>query len=79
MAARQPANGHRAAHPPADWAVQYQPDPRTPLRTCGRCGARYLDDEPGRRAHVAVFAHSPRPPEPAKTTPPQEGPDHAST
>ena len=46
---------------PADWRqLQYQPSPSTPLRTCARCGARYLDDPPGRDAHHAVFGHQPR-------------------
>lgn len=69
---RQGANGHRPPRP-ANWkALQYEPAEGTPLLRCG-CGAAYLDDEPGRRAHVAVFAHSPRPSEPATTTP-EEGP-----
>jgi hypothetical protein len=56
------ANGRRAEppHAPADWAaLQYQPDPRTPLLRC-RCGAAFLADEPGRQAHLAVFGHRPR-------------------
>jgi len=62
---RQAANGHRPARP-ADWtALQYQPAEGTPLRRCG-CGAAYVDDEPSRQAHVAVFSHSPRPAEPAR-------------
>jgi hypothetical protein len=66
MAARQSANGHRPPRP-ADWrALQYQPS-GAPLLRCDRrgCGAAYLDDEPSRQAHVAVFGHSPRPLEPA--------------
>jgi hypothetical protein len=63
VAGRPSGNGHRPARP-ADWkALQYQPAEGTPLRRC-RCGANWTDDEPGRRAHVAVFAHSPRPAEP---------------
>jgi hypothetical protein len=67
---RQSANGRAPAPPrPADWkALQYEPAEGTSLLRCA-CGAAYLDDEPGRRAHVAVFAHSPRPSEPAR---PQE-------
>lgn len=57
MASRQSANGQA----PPDWAVHYQPT-GAPLLACSRhgCGANYLDDGPGRRAHVAVFGHSPR-------------------
>jgi len=69
---RQHANGQA---PPADWAAaSYQPGPNTPLLHCGApgCGAAYLDDEPGRQAHTAVFAHSPRPRQAA--SPPQENP-----
>jgi hypothetical protein len=69
---RPSANGHRPPRP-ADWkALQYQPAEGTPLLRCDRrgCGAAYVNDEPSRQAHVAVFGHSPRPAEPAK--PPQE-------
>ena len=68
-AARAPANGHRPGppRPAVDWdALGYRPDPATPLRGCARCGGAYLDDEPSRVAHVAVFGHSPKPREPAK-------------
>ena len=60
---RQSANGHR----PPDWSVQYQPT-GAPLLTCARagCGAKWIDDEPGRQAHIAVFGHSPRTLEPAR-------------
>jgi hypothetical protein len=63
----QSANGHRAgAHEPAGWAaLAYRPAEGTPLLAC-RCGARYLDDEPARAAHRAVFGHQPRSAEPAK-------------
>ena len=69
---RQSANGRagqgpaRLGAPPPDWAVHYEPTGAPPL-TCHRrgCGARYLDDGPGRQAHIAVFGHSPRPGEPA--------------
>jgi hypothetical protein len=71
---RQSANSRArtlAPPPPNDWnRDDYRPGPDTPRRTCGRCGACYLDDEPSRAAHVVVFGHSPRPAEPAK--PPQE-------
>jgi hypothetical protein len=76
---RSSANGRRADPPraPVDWsAVSYRPAEGTPLRRCA-CGGAYVDDDPSRVAHVAVFGHSPRPAEPAKPTP--EGPDHAST
>jgi len=75
VTARAPANGHRAEppHRPADWdALGYRPDPATPVRGCTRCGARYLDDEPSRTAHITVFGHSPKPAEPAQ--PPKENP-----
>ena len=68
MTARAPANGHRPGPPrqAVDWdALGYRPDPGTPLRACARCGGAYLDDEPSRVAHVAVFGHSPKPREPA--------------
>ncbi len=73
MTARQPANGHRPG-PPPDWSAQYQPTGAR-LLACDRhgCDAKYLDDDPGRRAHVAVFGHSPRPPEPAEAAEPAEG------
>ena len=74
-AVRSSANGHRAGppHMPADWsALGYRPAEGTPLRRCDRCGGVYLDDEPSRVAHVAVFGHSPRPAEPA--TPAEETP-----
>ena len=77
MTARQAtANGHRPEppHRPADWTrLQYQPT-GAPLRTCAAagCGAKWVDDEPGRQAHIAVFAHSPRPRQPASQ--PQEEP-----
>ena len=71
MTARPASNGHRPGppRPATDWdALGYRPDPRTPLRTCTRpgCGGAYLDDEPSRVAHVAVFGHSPKPREPAR-------------
>jgi hypothetical protein len=54
-----------------DWAaVQYQPAEGTMLLRCSRCGGAWLDDEPGRQAHIAVFGHSPRLLEPAR--PPAE-------
>jgi hypothetical protein len=61
---RQSANGHRPARPgpAADWTrLQYRPT-GAPLLTCARagCGAKWIDDEPGRLAHIAVFGHSPR-------------------
>jgi hypothetical protein len=67
---RRPSADRRRADPPpppVDYSAQYQPDPGTPLRHCGApgCGAAYLDDDPGRRAHAAVFNHSPRPRQPA--------------
>lgn len=71
---RQSANGRAPApHRPVDWNRDgYRPGPDTRRRTCGRCGACYLDDEPSRAAHVVVFGHSPRPSEPATT--PKETP-----
>lgn len=74
MTAAPSANGHRPGPPrqAVDWdAGDYQRDPRTPLLAC-RCGARYLDDEDGRQAHIAVFGHSPRTAEPANQ--PKENP-----
>jgi hypothetical protein len=71
---RPSANG-QAPPRPADWAAaSYQPASGTPLRHCGAhgCGAAYLDDDPGRQAHIAVFAHSPRPRQ--ATSSPQENP-----
>ena len=72
---RQPtANGHRPG-PATDWTrLQYQPS-SAPLLTCAAagCGAKWTDDEPGRQAHIAVFAHSPRPAQ-ASIQPPTEGP-----
>jgi hypothetical protein len=68
VSARQSANGRRSdtgRHEQlADWAAAYQPAEGTPLLAC-RCGGRYLDDEPARDAHRAVFGHIPRPREPA--------------
>ena len=54
--------------PPTDWsAVQYQPTGAPVLRCARRgCGAAYVDDEPSRQAHIAVFGHSPRTLEPAR-------------
>jgi hypothetical protein len=77
VSARQAtANGHRPEppHRPVNWAAQYQPGPNTRLLHCGApgCGAAYLDDSPGHQAHIAVFAHSPRPRQPASQ--PQEDP-----
>ena len=69
MTARASANGHRAGppHRPVDWlALGYRPAEGTPSRTCTRCGARYLDDEPCRAAHITVFGHSPKPAGPAR-------------
>jgi len=67
------ANGHRPGRPPppADWGEQYEPT-GAPLLRCGSrgCGAAYVDDEPSRHAHAAVFGHQPRPSEPAQ--PPQQ-------
>ncbi len=71
---RSSANGYRAEppHRPADWsAVGYRPAEGTPVKRCA-CGGAYLDDDPSRAAHVAVFGHSPRPAEPATT--PREDP-----
>jgi hypothetical protein len=67
-------NGHRP-RPPADWsALQYTPS-GAPVRRCTRCAGAYVDDEPSRVAHVAVFGHSPRPDqylaEPATTEEPR--------
>ena len=72
MTAAPSANGHRPGSPrqAVDWdAADYQRDPRTPVLACDRrgCGAKYLDDGPGRQAHIAVFGHSPRTDEPATT------------
>jgi hypothetical protein len=64
----------RKAPAPVDWAkLQYVPT-GAPVRRCDRrgCGAAYTDDEAGRLAHIRVFDHSPRPPEPA--SPPKENP-----
>ena len=61
-------NGHRPGPPPAPAdldAAQHQPGPGTPLLRCA-CGGYWLDDEPGRHAHRAVFGHQPRPREPAR-------------
>jgi hypothetical protein len=71
---RQSANG-RVASTPADWAaLQYQPSGAA-LLACSRhgCGAKYLDDDPGHQAHVAVFGHSPKPREPARPEESTEG------
>lgn len=75
MTARVLANGHRPGPPrhAVDWdALGYRPAEGTPLRACDRhgCGAKYLDDDPGRQAHIAVFGHSPRTSQPA--SPPKE-------
>ena len=82
MTAAPSANGHRPGPPrqAVDWDREdYRPDPKTPLRLCGRCGAKYLDDEAGRAAHRIVFLHQPRtrePDRPAESTerepPPKE-------
>jgi hypothetical protein len=55
-----------AAHAPlaVQSALAYQPSPLTPLRTCTRCGGKYLDDKPARAAHYVVFGHRPRRREP---------------
>ena len=74
---RASANGTARPAPPrqaADWnALDYQRDP-PPLLACSRrgCGAKYLDDEPSRAAHIAVFGHSLRTGQPA--SPPKENP-----
>jgi hypothetical protein len=75
MTARASANCHRPDPPHAttDWTrLQYQPT-GAPLLTCARCGAKWIDDDPGRQAHITVFGHSPKPAEPAspakETTP----------
>lgn len=72
MTAALSANGRRPGPPrqTVDWAArQCQPNPDTRLLACDRrgCGAKYLDDGPGRQAHIAVFGHSPRTDEPATT------------
>ena len=77
MTGRASANGHRPGPPrlAVDWdAADYQRDLKTPLRTCDRpgCGGRYLDDQTGCQAHIAVFGHSPRTSQPA--SPPKENP-----
>jgi hypothetical protein len=41
----------------------YRRPASTELLTCGRCGANYLDDAPGRSAHRVVFGHPPKVPE----------------
>jgi len=44
---------------PVKWdQLQYQPAPSTPVVAC-KCGAKYLDDAPGRQAHRIVFSHDP--------------------
>jgi len=67
------SNG-RARHR-IDWGspqLYYWPAPTTPMLTCRalvpdanrvyfRCGANYIDDEPSRAAHAAVFGHYPSP------------------
>lgn len=78
MTAAASANGHRPGPPrqAVDWgAADYQRDPRTPVLACCRqgCGAKYLDDDSGRVAHVAVFGHSPRPAEAARPAESTEG------
>jgi hypothetical protein len=69
VTSRQLASGKA----PPDWSVQYRPSSAW-LLTCSRhgCGAKYLDDDPGRQAHIAVFGHSPRTSQPA--SPPKENP-----
>jgi hypothetical protein len=62
-------SGHRPGppHRPVNWsALGYSPGPNTPLLAC-RCGGKYLNDEPGWAAHLTVFGHSPRTPEPDPT------------
>jgi hypothetical protein len=70
VTARQSANGRRDTdrRKPADWIAAYQPAEGTPLLACRapHCGAYYLDDEPARAAHKAVFGHKPRPREPER-------------
>lgn len=67
-------SGGGSSPKPVDWDREsYRPAPDTPVKTCGRagCGAVYVDDQPSRAAHVAVFGHSPKPAEPAKA--PKDG------
>lgn len=46
--------------PAVKWdALQYQPAPSTAVHAC-KCGAKYLDDKPGREAHRTVFGHDPQ-------------------
>lgn len=64
---RQAANGQAPPSAPAGRdADRHQPGPGPPLLRCA-CGGYWLDDEPGRHAHHAVFAHQPRPRQSAKT------------
>jgi hypothetical protein len=42
----------------------YQRGPDTALLVCAECGANYLNDQPGRAAHKAVFGHQPKAPGP---------------
>jgi hypothetical protein len=68
------SRGERKTPQPTDWAaLQYRPS-SAPLLRCARngCGAMFHDDEPGRRAHIAVFGHSPRDREPARPAPEAE-------
>jgi hypothetical protein len=53
---RQAANGQAPPSAPAD---RHQPGPGPPLLRSA-CGGYWLDDEPGRDAHHAVFGHQPR-------------------
>ena len=55
----RPARRPRPAQATRD---AYQPAPGTALLTCALtgCGASYLDDQPGRDAHLAVFGHRPQ-------------------
>jgi hypothetical protein len=72
VSARQPANGRSPPTAPAEHAPT-APGPSTALRRCA-CGAVWLDDEPGRHAHRAVFGHQPRPREPAETPQQEKSP-----
>ena len=63
----------RPSAPPVDYSAQYQPNPGTPLRTLRPPPAAAPPTSmtnPADAPDVAVFAHSPRPRQPAN--PPEE-------
>lgn len=59
---------------PVDYGLPTALRDPSPVTQCS-CGASYVDDPDGRRAHLVVFGHGPRPPGATTAAEDDEWPD----